>query len=97
MQRPKWIPRWLHLSFVIFVAFIVWMLAFGDNNFFKTHALKSQAQDLKAEIQSVIDSTRYYEMKAQELQGKPEAIEKTCREQYGMKKENEEVYEIDIP
>ena len=34
-KRPKWIPRWLNLPFLIFLGFIVSLLFFGDNNYLK--------------------------------------------------------------
>lgn len=97
MERPKWIPRWLHLPFVLFVIFIVWMLAFGENNFVNTHALKAESNDIKAEVQAMTDSATFYERKVQELNTDPETLEKIAREQYGMRKTNEEVYITDIP
>lgn len=97
MERPKWIPRWLHLPFVLFVIFIVWMLAVGDNNFVNTHALKAESNDIKAELQAMNDSVAYYEQKVEELNTDPETLEKIAREQYGMRKNNEEVFITDIP
>lgn len=97
MQRPKFIPRWLNIPFVVFTLFIAWMLICGENNFIKTHALKSQINSLKAEIQAKNDSAKFYEAKVQELNTDRERLEKIAREQYGMKRENEEVYITDIP
>ena len=34
-QRPKWIPRWLNIPLLIFVAFVVVLLFFGDNNYMR--------------------------------------------------------------
>ncbi|MBQ0069981.1 MAG: septum formation initiator family protein [Bacteroidales bacterium] len=97
MQRPKWIPRWLNVPFVVFVIFIAWMSIFGENNFRKTHSLKTQINNLKAEIQAKNDSAKYYEAKVRELNTDRERLEKIAREQYGMKRENEDVYITDIP
>ena len=97
MKRPKWFPRWLHLSFIVFIAFIVWMLAFGENNFMKTHALKKQSNELKAEIKQKRDSVAFYDRKFQELSTNGETLEKIAREQYGMRNENEEIFITDIP
>lgn len=49
-QRPKWIPRWLSLPFVIFVVFILMLLFFGENNYMRINSYKQQINELKAEI-----------------------------------------------
>lgn len=92
MTRPQWIPRWLSLPLVIVIAFLVWMLVASDNNFVKTHALKEEINTLKAEIKAKQDSAHYYERKVNELNTDAETLERIAREQYGMRKENEEVY-----
>lgn len=97
MERPKWIPRWLHLPFIIFITFIVWMTVFGENNFFKGRELKSEINDLKAELQDKQDSIKFYEDKVDELNTENESLEKIAREQYGMRRINEEVFITDIP
>ena len=84
-QRPKWIPRWLNLPFIIFVAFILMLLFFGENNYMRINSYKQQINEL------------IYEAKYQELHTDRETLEKIAREQYGMKRINEEVYITDIP
>ena len=96
-QRPKWIPRWLNLPFIIFVAFILMLLFFGENNYMRINSYKQQINELKAEIQNNQASARIYEAKYQELHTDRETLEKIAREQYGMKRINEEVYITDIP
>jgi len=53
--------------------------------------------DLKAEIKSNQDSAKIYEAKLDELHTDRETLEKIAREQYGMKRTNEEVFITDIP
>ena len=95
-QRPKWIPRWLNLPFVIFVVFILMLLFFGENNYMRINSYKQQINDLKAEIQNNEDSAHIYEAKLKELHTDRETLEKIAREQYGMKRTNEEVFITDI-
>ena len=97
LQRPKWIPRWLNLPFVIFVAFILMLLFFGENNYMRINSYKQQINDLKAEIKANQDSAKIYEAKVRELHTDRETLEKIAREQYGMKRTNEEVFITDIP
>lgn len=96
-ERPKWIPRWLNLPFVIFVAFILMLLFFGENNYMRINSYKQQINDLKAEIKNNKDSAKIYEAKVNELHTDRETLEKIAREQYGMKRTNEEVFITEIP
>ena len=48
-------------------------------------------------IQEQEDSAKYYERKTQELNTDKETLEKIAREQYNMKRTNEDVYKTDIP
>ena len=52
---------------------------------------------IKAEIKVQEDSAQYYIHKTQELNTDKETLEKIAREQYNMKKTNEEVFITDIP
>lgn len=97
IQRPKWIPRWMNLPQLIFLGFIVMLLFFGDNNFFRQNAYKQQINDIKAQIKLNEDSAAYYQARANELHTDRYSLERIAREQYGMKRTNEDVYITDIP
>ncbi len=92
MKRPNWLPKWVSISLVVFITFIVWMLVGSDNNYMKIHEKKEEINELKAEIKAKQDSALYYEQKVQELNTDRETLERIAREQYGMRQENEEVY-----
>lgn len=92
MERPKWMPKWMSFSLVIFVTFIVWILVGSENNYVKIHDKKDEINNLKAEIKAKQDSAIFYEKKVNELNTDPETLERIAREQYGMRQENEEVY-----
>ncbi|MBQ0114553.1 MAG: septum formation initiator family protein [Bacteroidales bacterium] len=96
-KRPKWIPRWVNAPFIIISVFILWLFFFGDNNFAKIHAIKSEINDIKAEIKANQDSAEMFDAKVNELHTDRETLEKIAREKYGMKRENEEVFITDIP
>ena len=85
------------MPFIIFVAFIMMLLFFGENNYMRINSYKQQINDLKAEIKSNQDSAKIYEAKLDELHTDRETLEKIAREQYGMKRINEEVFITDIP
>ncbi len=90
-------PRWLSLPFVVLAASFVVMVFYGDNSYIKSIGYQEKINDLKAEIKMNEDSAAYYERKSNELSTDPESLEKIAREQYGMKRENEDVYITDIP
>ena len=96
-KRPKWIPLWLSVPFVLFIAFIVMMLFYGENNYLQINEQKNEIDKVTAQIKALEDSAKYYERKTEELNTDKETLEKIAREQYGMKRTNEEVFITDIP
>lgn len=96
IKRPKWIPKWFNLPSLIFLGFIVMMLFFGEYNFMEISKQKSEINNLNAQIKSTEDSALYYEQKYRELDTDKESLEKLAREQYRMKRTNEDVYITDI-
>lgn len=97
LKRPKWIPLWLSIPFIIFLAFIVMLLFFGENNYMQISEQQKEIDELKAQIKEQEDSALFYERKTKELNTDKETLEKIAREQYGMKRTNEEVFVTDIP
>jgi cell division protein DivIC len=76
------------------VLIFLWLTFFDRNNFIdrarmirESHQLKNDCEYYKERI--VNDSTRL-----DELQSSPETLEKYAREQYLMKKDNEEIFVI---
>ena len=96
-QRPKWIPRWLNIPLLIFIAFVVLLLFFGENNYIRISKYRSEINDLKSQIKNNLDSAAVYDAKVNELNTDNESLEHLVREKYGMKRINEEVYITDIP
>lgn len=92
LHRPKWIPQWLNIPLLIFIAFIVTLLFFGDNNYMRINNYRRQIDGLKAEIKANEDTAALYNAKVKELNTDRESLEKIAREQYGMKRTNEDVY-----
>ena len=97
ISRPKWIPRWLSLPFIIFIAFIVMLLFYGENNYMLINQQKKEIDKMNAQIKVMEDSAKFYERKTQELNTDKETLEKIAREQYGMKRTNEEVFDFSSP
>ncbi len=97
IQRPKWIPRWLNIPLLIFIAFVVVLLFFGENNYLRISKYRSEINELKSQIKNNMDSAAIYDAKVNELNTDNESLERLVREKYGMKRTNEEVFITDIP
>lgn len=99
-KRSKWtawIPRWISLPLIIIVTFLLLMVFYGDNSYIKGNQYAEKIYELEKEIQINKDSAKYYQRKSRELVTDAETLEKIAREQYGMKRENEDVYITEIP
>jgi cell division protein FtsB len=97
LKRPKWIPRWVNIPLLIFIAFVVVLVFFGDNSFVRSSKYRKQINELKSQIKNYEDSASAYEAKVNELNTDNESLERLVREKYGMKRTNEEVFITDIP
>ncbi|MBQ3362796.1 MAG: septum formation initiator family protein [Muribaculaceae bacterium] len=97
LQRPKWIPRWVNFPLLIFIAFVVVLVFFGENSFVRSSKYRKQINELKSQIKNYEDSASAYEVKVNELNTDNESLERLVREKYGMKRVNEEVYITEIP
>ena len=79
---------------LILLVFIVWMLFLDTNSFLIHHELNS-------EIEALEDNKNYYQKEIDKDQNQinalkdSTALEKFAREEYFMKKENEEIYIIE--
>ncbi len=93
----KFKNRWIHLPFIIILAFFIMLFFFGDYNFINRKDYINQISALKAEIKANEDSAAVYEAKSRELDTDRQTLERIAREKYGMKRANEDVYITDIP
>jgi len=89
------VPAYLRNKFVIAgAAFIVWLGFLDRNNLLSQYQLQSEVNKLesqKAFFTTEIEKTREEQ---RELLSSPEKLEKFAREQYLMKKDNEDLFII---
>lgn len=98
MKIIRYIPAFIRNKYLLAgVAFAVWMIFFDRNDFFTQY---DRLQELKA----LEKSKTYYSgqiakerQSLEELRNNPAAIEKYAREQYGMKRDNEDVFVVVRP
>jgi cell division protein FtsB len=85
-------PKWQ-----VIVIIVLLVLAFGlnDSNIFTRFGYDMEIRDLKNQIEYYHNKTQQDKRKLEELRSNKENIEKFARENYGMKKDNEDVFVIE--
>ena len=65
---------------------------YGDNSVFDSIRQEQIVDSLRCELASIRDSTEHYRRLNERLVSEPAMVEQVARENYGMKKANEDVY-----
>ena len=73
---------------------LIWLSFFDRNDFFSQYQYHKKLRDLQKEQQYYLDQIQQTRKDMQELLGNPKSLEKYAREQYRMKKDNEDVFVI---
>lgn len=81
-----------NLWIVVVVAFGVYITFFSDYNYFRSMEYYARIKDLKAQIKECDDSTAVYRERLRLLESDHETLERIVREEYLMKRENEDLY-----
>ena len=76
------------------LAFVVWMIFFDQENFVEQYHLNRTLNDLESKKEFYQEEIASNEQKINLLETDAEYIEKFARENYYMKKENEDVFVI---
>lgn len=79
----------------ILVALIAMLFFFSDSSLLKRIKYENEIRDLKSQIEYYRNQIEIDKAKLNELQSNLENLEKYARENYLMKKENEEVFVIE--
>lgn len=75
-----------------FLAFFVWVGFFDQNNLLERYELSNRITELERQKKHYQHEIADNEKRIQELQSDPENLEKFAREQYLMKKPDEEIF-----
>ncbi len=81
-----------NLWIVVVVAFGVYITFFSDYSYFRSMEYDARIKDLKAQIKECDDSTAVYRERERLLESDHETLERIVREEYLMKRENEDLY-----
>jgi cell division protein DivIC len=79
----------------ILIALIAMLFFFSDSSLLKRLKYENEIRDLKTQIEYYRKQTETDRAKLNELQSSLENLEKYARENYLMKKENEEIFVIE--
>ncbi len=80
---------------IIFIVFLIWMLFFDENSYLTHRKFNKEIQELKNTTNFYKKKIKKDKKKIQQLQN-PLELERFAREQYLMKKENEDIYIIEF-
>lgn len=93
-NKNKYLNPFKNIYIIIFIVFVVWMLFFDMNSYFKHDSLNSEIEAIEIEKKYYQNEIEKDKKAIKEL-STDEGIEKVARENYYMKKENEEIYIIE--
>ncbi|MDE6136205.1 MAG: septum formation initiator family protein [Muribaculaceae bacterium] len=94
-KATAWMQRYMSLPTVAVLAVLVYIVFFGDSSVARRVEYQQQIDSLQAEVAVVQDSVAHYRELNSRLASDPEAMERVVREQYNMKRDNEDVFIIE--
>ena len=83
--------------FLVIVGFLVWMAFFDEKDWQTISVKKSKLDSLQNTQQEMNVKIAETRTELYQLQSNARNIEKYARDRYMMKKNNEDVYQVDIP
>lgn len=94
INRNKYLKPFKNIFILILVVFAVWMLFFDANSWLIHHELNTEIEDLENEKEYYIKEIEKDKKDLKKL-STDEGLEKFAREEYYMKRDNEEIYIIE--
>jgi cell division protein FtsB len=95
MLRRVHIPRWLRNKYVLTpVLFLFWMAFFNDVDLFFIYESRKELNDMKEQVDYFTKENALTREALHDLSTNDKTLEKFAREQYFMKKPNEDLFVI---
>ncbi|MCX4331286.1 MAG: septum formation initiator family protein [Muribaculaceae bacterium] len=91
----KWLKRYVSLSLLVVMGFIVFVLFFNDNSVTRSYEYAAQIRELEREIAQYEDTLQHYQELNRRLDSDPQELERIVREHYHMQRPSEDVYIFD--
>ncbi len=88
----QWCRRYLSYRTLLGLAAVAFVVGYGDNSVFDSIEQDRIVDSLRTELSTARDSTLHYRNLNSRLTTDRMLVEQVVREQYGMKRANEDVY-----
>lgn len=95
-NKRKWIFYFINKYFIVGVSFVVWMVFFDQNSYLLHKQLNENISELREERNYFKSEIQKEKVQLKKLEEDPEEYERLAREKYLMKKENEDIFVIEI-
>ncbi len=85
---------WINAYWLVTIAFLLVTLTVGDSSLYKRYQYDRKINELEREIDAYREETRVNSEKLRDLRTDKEGLERFAREEYFMKRENEDLFII---
>ena len=92
VKKKSWVRRYIALPTLLGLALIAYIVFFGDKSVTQRIQYQRTIDSLEQCLRAQQDSLEYYRDLNRRLSTDPELMEQVVREQYNMKRPNEDVY-----
>lgn len=94
LQKKKWFKVFTNMYVLVLTVFVIWMVFFDTNSLLIHLELRKEIKKLEKQ-QEFLQTEIAKDKKVLKKLSDPEELEKFAREQYYLKKKNEEIYLIE--
>lgn len=79
---------------IVLIGFALWITVIDKNDIFTGNRISKNLKDVEKQKQNLIEETKKDSITIDQLKKNPAFLEKFAREEYGMKKDDEEIFVI---
>lgn len=94
-KKASWLRRYMAVPTLVAVAIFVYIAFFGEKSVTQRVAYQRVIDSLENCLKQQQDSLEYYRDLNRRLSTDPDLMEQVVREQYNMKRQNEDVYVVE--
>ena len=92
VKAKSWLRRYLNVPTLLGLALIIYIVFFGEKSITQRVEYQHMIDSLQTCLAQEQDSLAYYRELNRRLSTDPEMMEQVVREQYNMKRQNEDIY-----
>lgn len=93
----KFLPSWMTNKYLLATAFFIsWLLFFDHNDVFTTIKRNQELKDLKAKKAYYLEQIKLTQKEVDALRLNAASLERVAREKYLMKKDNEDLFIVEV-